>query len=135
MKGQTIILRGKSQREAAKRLIDQAPDDAIVNVRKANRSTQQNSRFWAMLSDISRAKPEGRSMTPERWKAAIMQSFGHAVQFENDLEGRPFPIGHSSSGLTVSQMTELMEFMSSHFTPLGVRWSDEQSLNRRPGPA
>lgn len=126
MKGQTIILRGKSQRDNAKRLIDCAPDDAIVTVRKANRSTQQNSRLWAMLSDISRSKPQGRAMTPERWKAAIMQSFGHAVQFENDLEGRPFPIGHSSSALTVSQMSELQEFMSAHFTPLGVKWTEPQ---------
>ena len=70
------------------------------------------------------AKPGGRVMTPERWKAAIMQSFGHAVQFENDLDGRPFPIGHSSSKLTKAQMGELMEFMTAHFTPLGVRWSD-----------
>lgn len=124
MKGYIIILHSKSQRDAAKRLIDCAPDDAIVNVRKANRSTQQNSRLWAMLSDISRSKPQGRAMTPERWKAAIMQSFGHAVQFENDLEGRPFPIGHSSSALTVSEMSELQEFMSAHFTPLGVRWTE-----------
>jgi uncharacterized protein (DUF486 family) len=65
-------------------------------------------------------------MTPERWKAAIMQSFGHAVQFENDLEGRPFPIGHSSSAMTVSQMSELQEFIAAHFTPLGVIWTDQQ---------
>ena len=126
MKGQTIILRGAKQREYAKRIIDSAPDDAIVNVRKANRSTQQNARFWAMLSDISRSKPQGRTMTPERWKAVIMQSFGHEVQFEHDLEGRPFPVGHSSSALTVSQMVELQEFMSAHFTPLGVRWTEQQ---------
>jgi hypothetical protein len=55
-----------------------------------------------------------------------MQSFGHQVQFENDLEGRPFPIGHSSSRLTVEQMSELMEFMFAHFTPLGVEWSGLQ---------
>ena len=122
--GHTIILRGPEQRERAKRLIDVAPDNAVVKVRPESRSLDQNARFWAMLSDISMAKPGGRVMTPERWKAAIMQSFGHAVQFENDLDGRPFPIGHSSSKLTKAQMGELMEFMAAHFTPLGVKWSD-----------
>jgi hypothetical protein len=122
--GHTIILRGPEQRERAKRLIDVAPEKAVVKVRPESRSLDQNARFWAMLSDVSMAKPGGRVMTPERWKAAIMQSFGHAVQFENDLDGRPFPIGHSSSKLTKAQMGELMEFMAAHFTPLGVRWSD-----------
>jgi hypothetical protein len=122
--GHTIILRTPAQRERAKRLIDHAPDNAVVKVRPESRSLDQNARFWAMLSDISMAKPGGRVMTPERWKAAIMQSFGHAVQFENDLDGRPFPIGHSSSKLTKAQMGELITFMLAHFTPLGVRWSD-----------
>jgi len=122
-KGHTVILRANAQREWAKRLIDVAPDNAVATVRPASRSTDQNSRFWAMLSDVSRCKPGGRSMTPERWKAAIMQSFGHAVQFENDLEGRPFPIGHSSSKLTKQEMSDLMEFMTAHFTHLGVIWS------------
>ena len=123
-KGHTVILRGQSQRDTAKRLIDHAPANAVVKVRAESRSLDQNARFWAMLSDISRCKPGGRSMTPERWKAAIMQSHGHAVQFENDLEGRPFPIGHSSSKLTKAEMGDLMEFITAHFTPLGVRWSD-----------
>ena len=122
--GHTIILRTPAQRERAKRLIDQAPDNAIVEVSAARRTIPQNKRFHAMLSDISMSKPGGRMMTPKRWKAAIMQSFGHAVQFENDLDGRPFPIGHSSSKLTKAQMGELMTFMEATFTPLGVRWSD-----------
>lgn len=121
---QTVRLTSPARREQAHRLIEQAPERATVKITAENRTTAQNSRFWAMLSDISRAKPGGRVMTPERWKAAIMQSFGHAVQFEMDLEGRPFPIGHSSSRLTVEQMTDLMEFMAAHFTPLGVQFQD-----------
>lgn len=121
---QTVRLTSPARREQAARLVMQAPDRATVKIAPENRTTAQNSRFWAMLSDISRAKPEGRTMTPERWKAAIMQSFGHAVQFENDLEGRPFPIGHSSSRLTVEQMSELQEFMAAHFIPLGVQFQD-----------
>lgn len=126
MNGQTIRLVGDTQRAYAHRLIARAPKDAVVNIREASRSTEQNSRFWAMLSDISRSKPQGRTMTPERWKMAIMQSFGHQVQFETDLEGRPFPIGHSSSRLTVAQMSELMEFMAAWGTENGVKWSEPQ---------
>ena len=124
MKGHLVILRDDVSRARAKRIIDAAPVGSTVQVDGPRRTIPQNKRFHAMLSDVSMAKPGGRVMTPERWKAAIMQSFGHAVQFENDLDGRPFPIGHSSSKLTKAQMGELMEFMTAHFTPLGVRWSD-----------
>lgn len=122
---QTIILNGMGARDKAKRLIDAAPVRAVVTIRPENRSTDQNSRFWALLSDVSRSKPQGRTMTPERWKAAFMQSFGHAVQFENDLDGRPFPIGHSSSRLTKAEMTELMDFIEAWGTENGVTWSKD----------
>lgn len=124
MTGQTIILSSPAAIQRAKDLLDKAPRDAVVNVSAPRRSTDQNARFWAMLSDVSRSKPDGRTMTPERWKAAFMQSFGHQVQFENDLEGRPFPIGHSSSRMSKADMSELMEFISAWGTEHGVVWSE-----------
>jgi len=130
MRGQTIRLVGPEQRTRAKHLIDIAPDNAVVNIKEARRSSDQNARFWALLSDVSRAKPQGRTMTPERWKAVFLQSFGHQVQFENDLEGRPFPIGHSSSALSVSEMRDLMEFISAWGSENGVRWSEPERVER-----
>jgi hypothetical protein len=125
MAGQTVILSGQSQREFAKLLIDRAPVGAVLNVRAATRSTDQNAKFWAMLSDISRAKPQGRCHTPEVWKCLFMAACGHAVQFEMGLDGRPFPIGFRSSHLTKAQMSELIEFAASYGAEHGVAWSDE----------
>ena len=124
MRGQTVRLVGDQQRALAQQLVAKAPPNAIVNIREETRSTAQNARFWAMLSDVSRSKPQGRAMTPERWKAVFLQSFGHQVQFENDLEGRPFPVGHSSSRLTVKEMGDLMEFISAWGSENSVRWSE-----------
>jgi len=56
---QTVILRSSQQRDLAKRLIDAAPDGAVVTVKDATRNLDQNSRMWASLSDVSRAKPRG----------------------------------------------------------------------------
>lgn len=110
--GQTIILSSSYRREQAKRLIDLAPDYAVVNVRQRNRTTEQNSLMWALLSDISRAKPEGRSMTPEVWKALFLHSLGHEQRFEHALDGKGVvPVGFRSSRLTVEQMSELIEFI------------------------
>jgi len=128
-KGQTIRLIGQMQRDMAKRLIDLAPDGAVVNVQEAKRTTDQNAKMWAMLSDISRAKPDGRKMAPELWKAAIMASFGYELRFELDLDGRPFPAPFSTSALSVAEMRDLIEFMYSRFPD--VRWSEPNPYEER----
>ena len=124
MNGQTVILAGQYQRDLAKRLIDRAPPYAVLNVREAKRTMDQNAKMWAMLSDISRAKPEGRTQTPEVWKALFMNACGHEVQFLNGLDGNPFPHGFRSSRLSKSQMSDLIEFILEYGARHDVRWSD-----------
>lgn len=121
---QTVILRGQSQRDFVKSMIDRAPVDAVVTIKEATRSLDQNARLWAMLSDVSRAKPEGRMHTPEVWKNLMMHACGHAVQFELGLDGKPFPVGFRSSRLTKSEMSDLMEFVAEYGARHGVRWTD-----------
>lgn len=123
---QTIILRGNSQRSLAKQLIDRAPADAIVTVREATRNADQNAKMWAMLSDVSRAKPEGRHWTPETWKAAFMHVLGHQVQFCEGLDNSgPFPLGFRSSRLTVRQMADLITCIDEYGSRHGVHWTDQ----------
>jgi len=124
MNGQTIILSSRNAVIKARQLLVQAPINSVVNITAPRRTNDQNARFWALLSDVSRSKPGGRSMTPERWKAVFMQSFGHQVQFENDLDGRPFPVGHSSSRLSKQDMSDMMEFISAWGSENGVVWSE-----------
>lgn len=124
---QTVILRGKSQRDFAKRLIDMAPADAVVSIREATRSNDQNAKLWAMLSDISRAMPEGRRWTPETWKAALMHSLGHQVQFCEGLDNSgPFPLGFRSSRLTVKQMADLITCVLEYGDRHGIQWTDKE---------
>lgn len=122
---QTVILAGPSQRAFAKQLIDRAPINGVVTVREATRNNEQNARMWAMLSDVSRAKPEGRHWTPETWKAAFMHALGHQVQFCEGLDGSgPFPLGFRSSRLTVRQMADLITCIQEYGDRHRVRWTD-----------
>ena len=121
---QTIILRGDLQRALAKRLIDHAPHDAVVKIGAATRTTDQNSKLWAMLSDVSRAKPEGRVHTAEIWKCLFMNALGHETAFETGLDNRPFPIGFQSSRLTKAQMSDLIEFVYAYGAEHDVKWSE-----------
>jgi hypothetical protein len=123
---QTIIIRGPGQRSLAKQMIEVAPLDAVVTIRPATRSLDQNSRLWAMISDVSRAKPEGRTHTPEVWKCLFMSACGHAVQFETGLDGKPFPVGFSSSRMSKAQASDLMEFVAEYGSRHGVVWSEPE---------
>jgi len=122
---QTVWLRGEHQRRLAHQLIEKAPQDAVVKVSAAKRSDDQNAKMWAMLSDISRAKPEDRAHIPEVWKCIFMAALGHEVKFEMGLDGQPFPIGFRTSKLTKPQMSDLIEFIYAYASKHGVKWSEE----------
>lgn len=132
MQGQTIILCGPTQRDFAKKLVDKAPDNAVLNIREAARTNDQNSKFWAMLSDVSRSKPEGRKHTPEVWKALVMHACGHATQFEIGLNGEPFPVGFRSSRLSKSQMADLITWVQQYGDEHGVVWTEPDTAPTPP---
>jgi hypothetical protein len=126
MTGQTIILRGPTQRQLACRLIGAAPEDAVVSIRQGTRTLDQNALMWALLSDISRAKPEGRAMTPEMWKAAFMSALGHEIIWQPGIDGSPaFPTGFRTSRLSKSQFADLITFIQSYGDRHSVAWSME----------
>ena len=88
-------------------------------------SGEQNARMWAMLSDVSRSKPEGRHWVPETWKAAFMHTLGHQVQFCEGLDNSgPFPLGFRSSRLSVRQMADLITCIQEYGDRHGVAWTD-----------
>lgn len=119
----TVILWSESQRAYAHKLIDQAPAGYIMMLREAKRTSEQNDKMWAMLTDISRAKPMGRRHTPDDWKAIIMNACGWECQFLEGLDGRPFPQGFRSSQMTVAQMSAMIEYMTAFGAENGVQFS------------
>lgn len=124
---QTVILGSKREREIAKTLIDRAPFNAVLSIREAKRTVEQNDKLWAMLSDISRAKPDGRMHTPEVWKCLFMHACGHATQFEMGLNGQPFPTGYRSSKLTKNEMSDLIESIYAYGAEKGVVWTEPEA--------
>lgn len=122
-----IVLSSDFQRERAKRLIDQAPIDFIAEVREPRRTQEQSEKMWAMLTDISHAKPLGRRHTPDDWKAIAMNACGWECQFIEGLDGRPFPQGFRSSQLTKSQMTTLIDWLQAFGDENNVRWSQQEA--------
>lgn len=128
---QTIILRGLDQRATACALVNIAPPDSVVKISAPVRSTDQNAKLWAMLSDISRAKPEGRAWVPEVWKAAFMHALGHEMRFEQSLDGQSFfPLGFRTSRLNKSQFADLITTCQEYGDRHNVQWSEPNPYER-----
>jgi hypothetical protein len=53
-----------------------------------------------------------------------MSACGHVVQFENGLNGQPFPIGFRSSRLSKSQMSDLIECIHEYGARHGVEFNE-----------
>jgi hypothetical protein len=123
--GQTIRLTTPLARSRAMGMVQQAPNGAVVNIRAATRTGEQNALMWALLSDISRAKPEGRELTPDVWKSLFLHSLDHTQRFEMALDGNGVvPVGFRSSRLTKQQFSDLIEVIREYGARHGVEWSD-----------
>lgn len=121
MIGQTIRLLSHIHRERACKLIWQAPERALVNIRPETRSCAQNALLWSLLGEISRAKPEGRVMTPDQWKSVFMAAAGFKPMFVPDLDGDGFIcLGYKSSRLTKAEFSDLIECINEYAARQGV---------------
>jgi hypothetical protein len=119
-----IKLVGPTQRAYAKAQIDKAPDGYVVTIREPTRTLDQNAKLWAVLTDLSQQKPEGITATREEWKCLAMNACGWETQFMLGLDGRPFPVGFSSSRLTIAQMSDLIEFCHEYGARHGVTFTE-----------
>lgn len=128
MAGQTIILSNPVARSQAHRLIDVAPHGAVLNIQEARRTSDQNALMWALLSEIARAKPQGRVLPVETWKALFMHSAGFKCTFEPSLDGQGVvPLGFKSSRLRKAEFSDLIEAIRAYAAEHGVALSDERT--------
>ena len=121
-----ITLASIKQRTMALMILDALKDGWRMSIGKRTRSQDQNDKMWAMLTDISLAKPEGRKCTPDDWKCLVMHACGHDVQFMEGLDGKPFPVGFRSSHLKVGEMSTLIEWIYAYGNDHGVEWSEQK---------
>jgi hypothetical protein len=121
-----LILASRAVRERAIDWVNRAPPGTRVEFKAPQRSLEQNSRMWAMLTDVATQKTHaGRKYNSDQWKVLFMHACGRETQFLPAIEGGGFvPYGQSSSDLSVSEMTDLIEFMFAWGAENGIVWSD-----------
>ena len=121
-----IIINGKVDRDQACRWVQTAPSGTRIEFKETKRSLPQNDRMWAMLSDVAKqAEHAGRKYTPDEWKVLFMHALGQEMTFLPALDMKTFvPIGHRSSDLSKSEMTELIELIFAWGAEHGVTFHD-----------
>lgn len=121
-----ITLVGTTQREYAKAQIDAAPAMSVVAIREATRTTEQNSKLWAMLGDVCRQKNwHGVRLSPNDWKTLFMESLWSETRMVPNMGGNGFVnLGRSSSQLTISEMSDMIELMNAWGANNGVTWTE-----------
>lgn len=130
--GQTISLTSIGNRSLAHHWIDRAPHGAVLNIREATRTSEQNAKMQAMLSDVCRAKPGGRLLTTDQWKCLFMDAAAKETRnanftsrWEPSLDGEGVVnTGYRSSRLGKNEMGDLIDFIEAWGSQHGVVWSD-----------
>ncbi len=121
----TIIIRGDSQRQLAKRMIDAAPLDYVIKVGEATRSDIQNSKLHAMLADIKKAVSPISHYSLDDMKLIFMNALKAEAKFLPELDGNGmFPVGQRTSLLGKKQFAALIEIIYAYGAKYDVVWSE-----------
>lgn len=99
--------------------------------RKSTRSINQNSRMWAMLTDVSRqvqwfVDGKMRLLKPEEWKHIFSAGLKKHQSVAAGIDGGFVILAQSTSKMTIGDMSDLMEIMSAFGSEPEhlVQWSD-----------
>lgn len=98
-----------------------------VEVRPERRSSEQNARMWAMLSDIAeQVEWHGVKLTPEDFKHIFSASLKKQRAVPG-LDGGFVVLGQHTSRMTKAEMSELMELMSAFAAERGVTFKETET--------
>lgn len=133
-----IVLLERADRERAVTWIKKARPGSRVEFKGPQRSLPQNDRFYAMLTDLAiQHRISGQRYTVDQWKLMVLHACakerGEDPQYLPPLNGGGMiQWGRSSSDLSVSEMTEVIEWMFSFGAENGIAWSDPKPKDHQP---
>ncbi len=127
----TFTLNSSADRARAMRVIGAAPSGTRIEVKAIKRSLPQNDRMWAMLTDVAQQiKWHDLTLRPDDWKLIFLDALKRELRVVPNLDGTGFVnLGRSSSDLTKSEMTDLIELIFRFGAQHGVKFQDDGQAN------
>jgi len=126
-----VILGPQSDRKRAADWCLKAPAGTIVEFKESKRSTDQNSRLWALLTEVARQVPwHGVRLTPNDWKLVFMDALNQEMRLVPNLNGNGFiNLGRSSSRLTKAEFGDLMTLIEEFGARHGVKFNEPEAVD------
>lgn len=106
-----------------------APHGTRVEFKGAKRSIDQNSRMWAMLTDIATQLVwHGQKLRPDDWKLVLLDGLKRELRIVPNIDGTGFVnLGRSSSDLSKAEMSEFQELIAAFGAQHGVVFHDSEA--------
>ena len=122
-----LVLNGKTERDRAISWIQKAPTGTRLTFQASKRTIDQNSRMWAMLTEIARQVPwHGVKLQAADYKLIFLSALKQEMRIVPNLAGDGFVnIGVSSSDLSKSEMSDLIELMNLFAAERNIQFSWE----------
>ena len=113
------------QRSLAIEAVRNAPEHYLVEIKPRTRSIDQNAMLWRLLTLASRhvmwsVNGQETVLSPEEWKDVFTASLIQEQRIACGIRGGFVMLGKSTSRMTVSQLSELIEFIYSFLAEHGV---------------
>jgi hypothetical protein len=123
-----LVLNGPRDREKAQDWIRRAPSGTRVEFKASKRSVPQNSLMWSLLTDLSQQVLwHGVKLTPQDYKLLMLSGLKKELRIVPNITGDGFVnLGASSSDLSKSEMTDLIELILHFGAERGVKFHDER---------
>lgn len=101
------------------------PLEVVVREYEPRRSTDANAMMWALLTDIARqVEWHGQRLAPADWKEMFSASL-RRQRVVPAIDGAGFVVlGQSSSRMTKTQFSDLLELILAFGAERGVQWSE-----------
>ncbi len=111
-------------RRKAKEALDSAGDDWVVTIEPPKRSTAQNARLWAMLTEVSKQVVwYGQKLSPDEWKHIFTASL-KKQKVVPGIDGEFVILGLSTSKMSILEMNELQTLIEAFGVEKGVDFKD-----------
>jgi hypothetical protein len=121
-----VLLTSTAARERVASLAAKAPSGTRVEFKAIKRTTPQNDRMWAMLTDVAMQLPwHGVKLRPDDWKLIFLDALKRELRMVPNIDGTGFVnLGRSSSDLSKQEMSDLIELIHEFGARHGVVFHD-----------
>lgn len=126
-----LVLHNDDKRAKAIDWIRRAPKETRVTFQGPKRTLDQNSKLWAMLTDVATQLTwHGQRLTPDDWKLVFLASLKQEMRIVPNIDGNGFvQLGRSSSDLSKEEMGDLFEIISAFGAKHEVKFHEPEKVS------